>query len=276
MSIIKGTVKTATLEIDNGLNIPQISTPSNTTNKLYNTSSSSGILKWGTHQLVGFPKSIQKVSSTGHYAIPSGTTQIHIKVVGGGGGGGGPAYEDDVGGGGGSGSYTEVNLDTSTFISYGSDRSYIYVSLGSGGAGGTGTNNGSAGTGSTVRFSNGSTTTGATICTTNGGSGGIQGNYYGLGGSGGSEGSISIGNGYKIPGRPGQNGIDKGTNITNRTGTLGGSSVLGKSGRGGIPYYGATGINGERGGGGGGGFYHSSGSGAGTAGGDGYCIIIFS
>ena len=220
-------------------------------------------------------KSIQKVSSTGHYAIPSGTTQIHIKVVGGGGGGGGAVFQNDVGGAGGSGSYTEVNLDTSTFISYGSDRSYIYVSLGSGGAGGTGTNNGSSGTLSTVRFSNGVNTEDSAICTANGGNGGVHGNYYGLGGAGGSNGLILIGEGYTVPGRPGQNGIDRGTDITNRTGTLGGNSVLGRSGKGGVPYN-TTGVDGERGGGGGGGFFHSAGSGSGTDGGDGYCIIIFS
>ena len=47
MSIIKGTVKTSSLEIDNGLNIPQITTPTNTTNKLYNTSSQLVLLNGG-------------------------------------------------------------------------------------------------------------------------------------------------------------------------------------------------------------------------------------
>lgn len=284
MSFFNATIKTNEITLDNELIFPSITEPTTTTNKLYNAD---GGLKWNGNFITGGVNNIVSISSTSHTSIPSGTMGINIKLVGAGGGGGGQGTNaGDVGGAGSSGSYTEVFLNPSTFDTntYGSNRSNIYVSIGSGGSAGSGTTNGSDGTNTTIRFSDGSITNGTLIATAIGGFGGYDAGssslttrasiYDGFGGTNTITGTISTGFGYTIPGRPGFNGNIAGTTINNRCGSYGGNSILGSAGNGGNEVS-VSGIAGSKGGGGGGGFYDANQNNGGTVGGDGYAIITF-
>lgn len=204
-----------------------------------------------------FPSQITQTQSTGHTAIPSGTTAIHIQFNGGGGGGGYYGASSDHGGGGGGSETCYVWLKSSDI----STNSHIYVSIGNGGAGGSiGAPDGSAGGTTTVRFSNGVSTSGTIIGTANPGGGGVNGNNFARGGAGGVGGSITTGIGYHIPGDIGMAGYDAGTPIQNPSGGDGGSSKLGRGGHGAFDTSGGDAWAGSRGGGGGGGVLGSDAS----------------
>lgn len=204
-----------------------------------------------------FPSQVIQTQSTGHTAIPSGTTAIYIQFSGGGGGGGNYGASSDHGGGGGGGETCYVWLKSSDI----STNSHIYVSIGLGGAGGpfAASDGGTGGT-TTVRFSNGVSTSGTIIGTAIGGGGGVQGNGFARGGSGGSGGTITTGVGYHIPGDIGMAGYDAGTAIQNPSGGDGGSCKLGRGGNGAYDTSGGNAIAGIKGGGGGGGVLGSDAS----------------
>jgi len=197
-----------------------------------------------------FPSQVTQTQSTGHTAIPSGTTAIHIMFCGGGGGGGNYGASGDHGGGGAGSETCYVWLKSSDI----STNTHIYSSIGLAGAGGpfSGSDGGSGNT-TTVRFSNGSSTSGTIIGTALGGGGGINGNNYAQGGTGGNGGTITTGLGYHIAGDSGEMGWDSGTPNQNPVGGSGGSSKIGRGGLGATDIAGGNATAGIKGGGGGGG-----------------------
>ena len=223
-----------------------------------------------------FPSKIEQVSSTGNnwISLENVMSGIMIKMVGAGGGGGGPGDTDtqgDTGGGGGSGSYAEAYITKDELDKQGA--THIYLSIGSGGAGGTGTGDGSNGGSSQCKIAKNNTdTSGSTIFTIFPGNKGVHGNAWGSPGDGGAKGEISIGSGYCLKGNPGETGENADGDYQHNAGSLGGYSPLGSCGIG--PTHVTTSINGTNGGGGGGGVIRYSGVPvSGSAGGNAFALV---
>ncbi len=222
-------------------------------------SDGTGSLSWGSM----FPSNVSDITSNTNVSIPAGVSGAIVKIVGAGGGGGGAGSStNDAGGGGGAGGFIELYLSASNLAGY----STINIAIGtSGTGGGTGTSNGGTGGNSTVTL--GSTV----IATANGGGGGYQGNDFSAGGLGGSFTIASGYKGYGIEGMNGGPGHDEGTTVTNFQGGVGGSSMLGRGGRGG-----GNVVDSQVGGfGSGGGAGARDGSRGGKNGGTGRAIVIF-
>jgi len=215
-----------------------------------------------------FPTSIARYTTTGTVNIPAGCNGLIIEIVGGGGSGGGYGTASDSGGGGGGGGYIEIYI-TKNMISALS-LSSIYFVCGTGGASVLGDYSGNDGVASGC-YEN--TSGGTLIAYANPGSAGGRGNNYSGGGYGGS---LIPGTAYEdmykeIRGEFGDAGYDAGTRLAHTRGGKGGSSHLGRGGRGGYQLADATpGIVG----GGGGGAYYNRGDTSG-AGGSGMMQITF-
>ena len=137
-------------------------------------------------------KSMQVFTSSGTWTKPAGISTIKVYCTGGGGGGGGHGTTDDLGAAGGAGGTAIKIYDVTS-------TSSVAVTVGTGGAGGTTTNDGSAGVASSFPGP-GQTITG------NPGGGGADGNAGAvLGGSGGT----ATGGDLNLIGGDGGNGFDQ-------------------------------------------------------------------
>jgi hypothetical protein len=193
----------------------------------------------------------QIFTSNGTFTIPTGITQVKVKLVGAG-GAGGSANNVALGTGGGSGGYAEKYLTGLT------PANTIAVTIGAGGTPTAGANGGN-GTSSIIA----SGTQSITTVTAFGGSGGlITGND-----AGGAGAVISTNGDINVGGNPGA-----AASVANNDGGNGGPSTLGGAGLGGLPNAagGAPTANSGSGGGGGG---LGAGNALGAAGAAG--IIIF-
>lgn len=173
---------------------------------------------------------IQTFTSSGTYTPTSGTTNAHIKMVGGGGGGGG-ADSDDVdevglGSGGGAGGYVEGYLD----VSAGGYTASITI-----GSGGTA---GDISGGTTVQPGDGSNTVyddGTVTWTAGGGIAGVTAQDSTgdpvRGGNGGA--ATAVGALFAYRGAPGENAYGSGF-YREASGGVGGSTVFGGGGRAGV------------------------------------------
>lgn len=104
--------------------------------------------------------SIQAISSSGSWAVPTNVTKVKYRAWGGGGGGGGTTGTSTAGGsGGGGGGYSEGILTVTP-------SGTLTISIGTGGAAGSGAANGVAGSATTI-------TGGSSTITCNGGAGGV-------------------------------------------------------------------------------------------------------
>lgn len=191
----------------------------------------------------------QEFTSSGTFTVPYGITEVYVTALGAGGGGGyalprsSSPYQG--GGGGGAGNYVKKQKISVT------PGEVISVTVGVGGAGGTGYSSSSDGQ------AGGNTTFGSYLTVTGGGAG----NYQGTGGSSNYTGGT-------------------GTTTTSRAGGNGGASKFGTGGTGATNSSNANATTPALGAGGGGGYGYSDSASThphrnGGVGGNGYCIVEY-
>jgi hypothetical protein len=190
-----------------------------------------------------------------------GLRAVRVRLVAGGGGGGGGAItaagQTSVASGGGGGGYAEAFLLAASF------DSSVTVTVGSGGAGGTGA----------LGSGGGASSFGTGLCSADGGAGGqIRAANAALEIPGNSGVGVGVDGDLLISGSRPERGFASGSGFFSVTGGFGGSSALGSGGGGGRRGTGSAGVQG----GGGGGISNDAGqatAGVGGAGGAGLVIV---
>jgi len=213
--------------------------------------------------------SVTDVTASGVTVVPwpADAVLAQVEATGGGGGGGGPGSNNDAGGGGGSSGYARFWVTPTQIQTY----TGLSIDIGTGGAGGTGTNDGVTGNPTTVTLDGGVP---LLVCTCPGGLGGLDGNSYGRGGAAAAAPTLVSVLGYSTAGRYGFRGRDSGNTLSKYPGGNGGISVFGSGGRGSYDFAGGNAIAGTFGAGGGAG-HTSNFTFQGAAGGAGRCIVTW-
>lgn len=241
-----------------------------TTEQDVSTTSSPTFNSLTSNNVFGFiPTAVTTYTSNDTFTWAANVKGLLVEAQAGGGGGGGSGTgTGDRGGSGGAGSYVRVFL---TVVDWSTTYTGVSFVVGTGGAGGAaGTNNGSAGTNTTVNWVGGGN---PLMITTFAGQGGLHGdNNRGLGGAGGAAPTVVGGyTQYPLLGAPGENGGNYGSFINNIGGRKGADAPFGRGGRGVVDT--GNGTDGVYGSGGGGGGRDSDFNRPGTAGGDGFVRI---